>query len=188
MNLPASSFKDWQKAVLLSQSNLQQAITCLNESSLQIVLVVTAEGMLEGTLTDGDIRRGLLRGLTLESPIDALINRDPLVVPPQLGREAVLQLMQANRIHQLPIVDEARHVTGLHLLDELMAPRQRSNIMIIMAGGQGTRLRPHTENCPKPMLPVGDKPMLEHIIERAHAEGFHHFIIAIHYLGHMIEE
>jgi dTDP-glucose pyrophosphorylase len=180
--------KDWRKAVLAENSSLQQAITCLNESSSQIVLVVSADGILQGTLTDGDIRRGLLRGLSLESPINSLVNHDPLVVPPQLGREAVLQLMQVNRMHQLPVIDESRRVVGLHLLDELMIPRQRDNLMVIMAGGQGTRLRPHTENCPKPLLPVGGKPMLEHIIERASLEGFGHFVLAIHYLGHMIEE
>jgi dTDP-glucose pyrophosphorylase len=183
-----SNGKDWRKAVLAEHSTLQQAISCLNESSSQIVLVVLPNGILRGTLTDGDIRRGLLRGLSLDSLIDTLVNHDPLVTPPQLGREAVLQLMQANRIHQLPVVDEKRHVVGLHLLDELMVPRQRDNLMVIMAGGQGTRLRPHTENCPKPLLPVGGKPMLEHIVERARAEGFYHFVLAIHYLGHMIEE
>jgi len=96
--------------------------------------------------------------------------------------------MQANRIHQLPVVNEKREVVGLHLLDELIAPKRRTNRMVIMAGGEGTRLRPHTENCPKPLLPVGGKPMLEHIIERACAEGFNHFSLAIHYLGFMIED
>jgi len=70
----------------------------------------------------------------------------------------------------------------------LLVPAQRPNLMVIMAGGEGTRLRPHTENCPKPLLPVGGKPMLEHIIERARAEGFLRFVLAIHYLGHMIED
>jgi dTDP-glucose pyrophosphorylase/CBS domain-containing protein len=178
----------WPKAILAASSTLQQAIRCLNESSFQIALVVLPDGVLQGTLTDGDIRRGLLRGLSLDNPIASLVNHDPIVVPPQLGWEIALQLMRVNRIHQLPVVDENRRVVGLHLLDELMAPRQRENLMIIMAGGQGNRLRPHTENCPKPLLPVGDKPMLEHIIELARAEGFGRFVLAIHYLGHMIEE
>jgi NDP-sugar pyrophosphorylase family protein len=96
--------------------------------------------------------------------------------------------MEANKVHQLPIVDESRRVVGLHLLDGWMEPRQHSNLMIIMAGGQGTRLRPHTKNCPKAMLLIDGKPMLERIIESAKAEGFQRFILAVHYLGNVIEE
>ena len=81
----------------------------------------------------------------MNSPIEPIINCEPLVVPPDPDRDSVLQLMQANRIHQLPIVDEQRRVIGLHLLDELMEPRQIPNLMVIMAGGQGTRLKPYTE-------------------------------------------
>jgi dTDP-glucose pyrophosphorylase len=184
--IPANA-KYWRKALLNEGANLHDAIRNLDESALQIALIVSPDEVLLGTLTDGDIRRGLLRGLDMKSPVTSVIRREPLVVPPGLSRESVLQLMQANRIHQLPVVDEARHVVGLHLWDELMLPGQRSNLMVIMAGGQGSRLRPHTENCPKPLLPVGDKPMLEHIIERARADGFRRFVLAIHYLGHMIE-
>ncbi len=167
---------------------MQQAIRSLNESAMQIALVVSSDGTLLGTLTDGDVRRGLLRGLDLNSSIDAIVYREPLVVPPQLGRDTVLQLMQVNKIRQLPVVDADRRVVGLHLWDELIAPGVRTNLMVIMAGGLGTRLRPHTENCPKPLLRVNGKPMLEHIIERAKAEGFQRFVLAIYYLGHMIED
>ena len=186
--MPENSLSFWRKALLPADASLQQAIRNLDESGLQIALVVSTDDMLVGTLTDGDVRRGLLRGLNLNSSIDSITYREPLVVPPQLGRDMVLQLMQANKIHQLPVVDEERHVVGLHLWDELMVPGRRPNLMVIMAGGQGTRLRPHTENCPKPMLPVGGKPMLGHIIERARAEGFQHFMLSIHYLGHIIED
>jgi dTDP-glucose pyrophosphorylase len=186
-NRPVST-EHWRKALFLADGTMQQAIRNLDETALQIVLVVSTDGILLGTLTDGDIRRGLLRGLNMSSSIDSIIHREPLVVPPQLGRDSVLQLMQANTLHHLPIVDEDRRVVGLHLWNELMVPGQRSNLMVIMAGGQGTRLRPDTENCPKPLLPVRGKPMLEHIIERARAEGFQHFVLAIHYLGHMIED
>jgi dTDP-glucose pyrophosphorylase len=167
---------------------MQQAIRCLDASGLQIVLVVSERGTLLGTLTDGDIRRGLLRGLDLSSPIETIVYRDPLVVPPQMSRETVLQLMRANKFHQLPVIDEERRVVGMHLWDELISPGERPTTMVIMAGGRGTRLRPLTENCPKPMLPVNGKPMLEHIIERARMEGFRNFVIAVHYLSHMIEE
>jgi len=178
----------WRQTLLSAEATLQEGIRCLDHTGLQIAIVVTADGRLIGTLTDGDIRRGLLRGLALESPIAPIINTDPLVVPPQLGRDMVLHLMQANKIHQLPVIDEQRMVIGLHMWDELLSPTRRPNLMVIMAGGRGTRLRPHTEHCPKPMLEVGGKPMLEHIIERAREEGFERFALAIHYLGHMVED
>jgi dTDP-glucose pyrophosphorylase len=178
----------WRSALLPEGSTLKDAIGCLDRSGMQVAIIVTPEDRLVGTLTDGDIRRGLLRGLDLSSPVAGIIHRDPIVVPPQWGRDTVLQLMQANKIHQLPVVDEHRLVVGLHLWDKLLAPSKLPNSMVIMAGGRGQRLMPHTENCPKPMLPVGGKPMLEHIIKRAAAEGFHHFILSVHYLGHMIEE
>jgi dTDP-glucose pyrophosphorylase len=169
-------------------TTLQDAIRNLNESSLQIALVVSPDGRLLGTLTDGDIRRGLLSGMHLASVIGPIIYREPLVVPPQVDRGTVLQLMQANKLHQVPVVDEQRRLIGLHLWDDFMVPTVRANCMAIMAGGRGDRLRPHTEHCPKPMLPVSGKPMLEHIVERAKGEGFRRFVFAIHYLGHMIEE
>ena len=180
--------ESWKKALLSVNTNLQQAISNLNETAFQIAIIVTPDGVLVGTITDGDIRRGLLRSMGMDSSIEPIIEREPLVAPPSLGRGSVLQLMKANRVHQLPIVDESRRVVGLHLLDELMEPRQHSSLMIIMAGGQGTRLRPHTKNCPKPMLPVNGKPMLGHIIERAKIEGFQHIILSVHYLGNMIED
>jgi dTDP-glucose pyrophosphorylase len=180
--------ENWRKALLPLNANLQQAIRTLEEAVLQIVLVVTSDGVLVGTLTDGDIRRGLLRGLDLDSPIDTIVFKDPIVAPPLLGREAILKLMQANVIRQLPIVDKERRVVGLHLLDRLITPSKRPNLMVIMAGGQGTRLRPQTENCPKPLLLVNGKPILEHIILSAVAEGFQRFVLAVEYLGGMIEE
>ncbi|MCF8176885.1 MAG: nucleotidyltransferase family protein [Sulfuritalea sp.] len=182
-----SSEEFWRQAVLPSNANIRQAIHNLNQVAVKIVLVGNEAGELEGTISDGDIRRGLLKGLDLDSPIASIIHRNALVVPPEMGRDMVMQLMVANKIQQIPVVDEHRRVVGLHLWDEVSTPPTRSNVMVIMAGGMGTRLRPHTENCPKPMLSVAGKPMLEHIIERAKLEGFSHFVLAIHYLGHMVE-
>jgi dTDP-glucose pyrophosphorylase len=184
----AVSADRWHNALLPADGTLQNAIRSLNDSSLQIALVTSPTGTLFGTITDGDIRRGLLRGLDLSSPLVSIVRRDPLVVPPEMDRETVLQLMKANDFSAIPVVDADRRVVGLHLLNELLAPGRRPNLVVIMAGGLGNRLRPHTETCPKPLLPVGGKPMLEHIIERAIGNGFEHFVIAIHYLGHMIEE
>jgi dTDP-glucose pyrophosphorylase len=178
----------WRKAILPWHANIQQAISNLDEVAIKIVLVVNDAGELEGTISDGDIRRGLLKGLGLNSPVTSVIHRNSLVVPPEMTRDMVKQLMVANKIQQIPAVDERRHVVGLHLWDEIASPPERPNMMVVMAGGKGTRLRPHTENCPKPMLPVAGRPMLELIIERAISEGFSHFVLAVHYLGHMIED
>ncbi|MDP2820550.1 MAG: nucleotidyltransferase family protein [Polaromonas sp.] len=183
----SSTEERWREAILPANATIQQAIRNLDQVSIKIVLVVNDRAELEGTISDGDIRRGLLKRLDLDSPIASVIHRNALVVPPEMGRDMVMQLMVANKIQQIPVVDEHHHVVGLHLWDEITTLPTRSNLMVIMAGGMGTRLRPHTENCPKPLLPVAGKPLLEHIIERAKLEGFSHFVLAIHYLGHMIE-
>src|SRR5262245_1141958 len=126
----------WRNALLGMDATLQQAINNLEETALQIVLVVSSDGDLYGTLTDGDIRRGLLAGLDLKSRIETIVYREPLVAPAELDRDVALQLMRANRLHQIPIVDKERRVIGLHLWDELMVPAARPNLMVIMAGGR----------------------------------------------------
>lgn len=178
----------WRKAILRENATIQDVISNLDKVAIRIVLVVDDAGKLIGTVSDGDIRRGLLRGLDLKSSIESVVYRSPLVVPCELDRETVRQLMVSNKIQQIPVIDVQNRIVGLHLWDEITTSPVRPNLMVIMAGGKGTRLRPQTENCPKPMLTVSGKPMLEHIIERAKQEGFSHFVLAIHYLGHIIEE
>lgn len=178
----------WKRALLPNGATLQQAIRNLDETALQIVLVISEKGVLQGTVTDGDIRRGLLRGIDLQSPISEVMFHSPFVAPPEMEREMVLHLMRANKLLQLPVVDAEHRVVGLHLWDVVTAPVSRSNVMVIMAGGLGKRLLPYTEDCPKPMLSVAGKPMLEHIIERARSEGFSRFVLAVRYLGHIIEQ
>ncbi|MBT8077600.1 MAG: CBS domain-containing protein, partial [Gammaproteobacteria bacterium] len=109
-----SSAESWRLTLLPADATVEQAIHSLDASAQQIVLAVAEDDVLIGTVTDGDIRRALLRGLTLESSIDTIVYREPLVVPPQIERELALQLMQSNKVHQLPVVDENRRVVGLH--------------------------------------------------------------------------
>jgi dTDP-glucose pyrophosphorylase len=183
-----SSEQRWHRAILPVSATIEEAIRNLDQVAIKIVMVVNEGGLLEGTVSDGDIRRGLLKGLALTSPIKKIIHRKPLVVPSAMGRELVKQLMVANKIQQVPAVDESNRVVGLHLWDEITAIPARSNTMVIMAGGMGTRMLPHTEDRPKPMLLIAGRPMLEHIIEHASLEGFSHFVVTTHYLGQMIED
>lgn len=177
----------WRESLLAPNATISDAIRNLDHTGIKIILVVNEDGVLDGTISDGDIRRGLLEGLNLNSSISAIIHRNALVVPPELTREQVMQLMVTNKILQIPVVDKNHRVVDLHLWDSIIFQPARSNLMVIMAGGKGTRLYPHTINCPKPLLPIAGRPMLEHIIERAKLEGFSNFVIAINYLGEMIE-
>lgn len=178
----------FRQALVPAHATIEAAVRSLNDSAMQIAIVVGVDDILEGTVTDGDVRRGLLRGLTLESPVREITHHDAFVVPEAMSREAALELMTANNVRHLPVVDAQRRVVGLHSWQDLTQSPQLDNTVVLMAGGLGTRLRPLTEQCPKPLLPVNGRPMLEHIIRRARAEGFRRFCVAVHYLGHMIEE
>lgn len=179
---------DWRAAVLAPGATVEEAILNLNASNHQIVLVLAEGDELIGTITDGDIRRGLLVGIGLQDVVDSLIHVDPVVATPDEGRDAVLRLMEESQVHEIPVVGPGRRVVGLHTWSDFVRGDERVKLMVIMAGGEGHRLRPLTETCPKPLLPVAGRPMLEHIIERAVTDGFCKFVLAIRYLGHMIEE
>ena len=180
--------KNWRNTLLGCESTIEQAIYSLTKSGMQIVLVVSSDGVLVGTITDGDIRRAMVRGLGLSSLVTEILKKDPFVVSQEIDRDAALKIMTENAIISVPVVDNSRRVVGLYWMNELLAPSPRSNLVVIMAGGEGTRLRPYTKDCPKPLLPVKGKPVLEHIIERVKADGFHQFVFAVYYLGDMIKD
>lgn len=178
----------WKKSILKFNSSIQDAIENLNQSSVKIVLVLEDDGKLKGTITDGDIRRGLLKNFKLSDPIKHIINFKPLVAPPGLKKESILNIMEFNKIQQIPIVNNINKILGLYLWDEISVPLYRDNLMIIMAGGKGTRLLPHTKNISKTMLDVSGKPILQRIIEKAKLDGFLNFIIAVNHLSATIED
>lgn len=180
--------KAWRAAMLPPTASLAEAIENLNETAIKIVLCVDPEGRLIGTATDGDVRRGLLKGLTTETKLMEVVNKSPLVLPESAGKQIALEIMRANNVLQIPIVDENFCIVGLHVWSEVGSSECHNHAMVIMAGGKGARLRPLTEDCPKPMLPIAGKPMLQHIIERAAALGFQSFILSLNYLGQMIRD
>ena len=177
----------WQKSVMDLNSNIADVIKNLNSTGLRIVLIVNEQGLFEGTISDGDIRRGILRGLSLKTPIVEIIHKGSITVTPQTPTSSIDELMSKYAVQQIPIVDKNRLLVGLHLWNVSQPSPFYNNPVIIMAGGMGKRLSPETDTCPKPLLKVSNKPILEHIIEKAKGEGFKNFVIAIFHLGHMIE-
>ena len=178
----------WRRALISPEATLTETIETLNTVAIKLALCVDSDGRLVGAVTDGDLRRGLLRGLSMQDSVREILNRNPLVVPEGTERETVRAIMQVNKVLQVPVVDVAGRVVALHLWDALDKVHTHNHTMVIMAGGKGTRLRPYTENCPKPMLPVAGKPILQHIIERAKSQGFGRFVLSLNYLGQMIRD
>lgn len=163
-----------------------EAMRIIDRGAAQIALVVDEQQRLLGTLTDGDIRRGLLHGETLKAPAERLMNRQFRFVRSSEDQAAVLETMRREVLRQIPVLDEQDRVVELLLLQELLAPAHLPNAVVIMAGGKGTRLRPHTEHCPKPMLPVDGKPMLEILLKQCIDSGLRQFYLSVNYLKEQI--
>jgi dTDP-glucose pyrophosphorylase len=161
---------------------------CLQCNSAGIALVVDTEGHLLGTATDGDIRRALLKGEKLDAQISKYMGRQVITVPEGVKRANVLDMMRARFIEQIPIVDGSGKVVGLHVMREVIGAMERPNWTVIMAGGRGERLRPLTDEIPKPMLRVAGRPILERLILHLVGYGIREIYISINYLGHVIQD
>lgn len=180
--------KNWESALIAPQVVLEDAIATMDRSALRIAIVVDDERRLLGTLTDGDVRRALLRHQSLNVPVSQVMCATPQVAQRDWSRERVLAVMESTQLLQLPVVDAANRVVGLETLHGLLDKRLLNNPVFLMAGGFGTRLYPLTNDCPKPLLKVGDKPILELILERFIQAGFHRFFISTHYLPEMVRD
>ncbi|RCW71164.1 CBS domain protein [Marinobacter nauticus] len=180
--------KEWRNALAKSGISLEQAIGILDKAALRIVLVVDMHGRLLGTLTDGDVRRALLKHLPLDTPVDNVMNPSPKAAGESWTQSRIRALMEQYEVLQLPLVDSERRVVGLVNLHDLLNKQRHDNPVFLMAGGFGTRLRPLTNNCPKPMLKVGDKPILEQILLNFVEAGFYRFYISTHYKPEVIRE
>ena len=177
---------DWKKTVISPDTMLDDAISKINDSGLQIAVVLDDKGILLGILTDGNIRRAILAKKTFKCPVSEIMNNNPMTVPESMPRDRMLTIMRQHVFHHLPIVDENKRLVGLVSLDDLIGPTDRSNWVVIMAGGQGKRLLPLTKNCPKPLLNVGGKPILESIVESFSVQGFKRLFLSVNYKAEMI--
>ncbi len=179
--------KNIEKLFLLKNADIHAAIEKLDNNEAHIVLVIDEQRRLLGTVTDGDVRRGILRAIKLSDSITTIMNPHPIVANLHEDKHVILQLMRTKKIKQIPIVNENREVCGIEILDELLDFAKKDNAVVLMAGGLSTRLRPLTNDTPKPMLKVGGKPILETILSRLIQFGFQHFYISINYLGEQIK-
>lgn len=173
---------------LNDNASIKEALEIIDKAAMQIALVIDEDDRLLGTITDGDIRRGFLKGLDLNSSIESIIFKTPTIAKISDPKEEILKLALFKKLHQIPIVDNDGKIIGIQEIEELIKPKEKTNKVILMVGGLGTRLRPLTENTPKPMLKVGNKPILQTIVEKFAEYGYTNIVMCVNYKSHIIQD
>jgi len=175
-------------------SSIREVMTCIDRNAKGIALVVGEERRLIGTVTDGDIRRAILADVDLSSPIQELLDQKlspaypkPITAPLSTSEIELLHLMNQHAVRQIPLLDDGGRVVDLALLSELIKDKELPLTAVVMAGGYGNRLCPLTKELPKPMLPIGDRPLIEHIVEQLRDAGIQKVTITTHYLPEKIK-
>ena len=176
-----------KKFIVHPSSTIREAIAKIDSGSTQIVLVVNESNRLLGVITDGDVRRAILKGISLDDPAKVIMNDQPVTAKPTDSPNKILSIMKIRMLRQIPVVDENFKVIGLEFLDLLIQPQKLKNIVVLMAGGLGSRLKPLTDDCPKPLLRIGDKPILETILESFIEYGFYQFYFSVNYKAEMVK-
>jgi dTDP-glucose pyrophosphorylase len=180
--------KNWQDIVVAPHTSLRDAIARIDSTGVQLAMVVDDHQRLVGVLTDGDVRRAVLRGLELTLATAEVMNRNPATSRDSASAPELLSLMRRRGLRHLPLLDSNGHVVGCATLDELIGGMERPNWVVLMAGGLGSRLMPLTETCPKPMLQVGGKPILESILMSFFEQGFRRFYFSVNYLANAFKD
>jgi dTDP-glucose pyrophosphorylase len=178
---------DWKEILISPQLTIREVLKIIDSSSMQIALVVDANNRLLGTITDGDIRRGILKGISLDADVKQIMNPHPTVARSYERRDIVLAVMKLKRLNHIPVVDDEGCVINVETLQNLIRLDEKDNWVVLMAGGLGNRLRPLTDDCPKPLLKVGGKPVLETILENFMEYGFQKFYLSVNYKAEMIK-
>lgn len=179
--------KSWEQVLIGPDTSLREALEIIDRAGSQIALVVDATRRLLGTLSDGDVRRGLLKGLTLNDKVVTAMHASPTCARVDESRDSILATMKRLGLHQIPVVDAAGVVVGLKLVDDYLITPDRPNWVVIMAGGLGSRLADLTRDTPKPMLKIGSRPLLETIIRSYADQGFRNIFLAVNYKAEQIE-
>lgn len=176
----------WKNVCIYENATIRDALIAIDSEPLRVALVVNWKNDLVGVISDGDIRRGILNGLRVQDEISEIINKNPITAQSNTPQAQLVDTMNELDILFIPIL-EGQKLVGLETLhDALINKEKLENPVFIMAGGFGTRLRPLTDNCPKPMLNIGNKPILETLIEQFSRFGFHNFYISTHFMPEII--
>ncbi len=180
--------KNIQDIIVYEDTSIIDVLNIIDKSSKQLALVVDKKQKLLGTLSDGDIRRALLNNISLSDSIRDIYFKTPTVANINDSKEEITNICVTKKIHQIPIVDNGGNLVGLEILDELIAKKAKPNKVVLMVGGLGTRLWPLTESTPKPMLPVGGKPILQTIVEKFVGYGFVNIVMCVGYKSNIIQD
>lgn len=178
--------KNIKEIILHEDVSIIEAMKVIDENARQFVAIVNNDNHLVGTVTDGDIRRGILKGIHLNQSIKYIMNIAP-TFSYENSIEAYKRLLEINKVKQLPILTEAGEIVDIIFAEQFNDANIRTNKVVLMVGGLGTRLRPLTEHTPKPMLKVGNKPILETIIEGFRNHGFVNFVLCVNYKKEVIQ-
>jgi len=177
----------WQNTIISTSSTIKNALEIINNEAFRVALVVDDNQHLQGVVTDGDIRRGLLNNLALTADITQVMNTNPTTADVNTPRVDLIAIMESKGILSIPLLDNDK-VVGLETLHGMLSKPVYQNPVFLMAGGFGTRLRPLTDTCPKPMLKIGNKPMLEIVMRSFIKAGFVNFYISTHYMPEQIQQ
>ena len=179
---------NWKDVVVAPETPFGRAIEIIDSSGLQVALVLSPDGALVGILTDGNIRRAIVAGKDLQTPVSEVMMGNPTAAPTSISRQAMLAIMRGKALHHLPLLDANDRVVGLVTFDDLVGATDRPNWVVLMAGGLGTRLQPLTDEYPKPLLAVGGKPILETILSSFADQGFRRIFLSVNFKAEMIRE
>ena len=168
-------------------ASIKEALEVIDKGAIKVAVVLSDDGLLLGMLSDGDIRRALLKGMSLGDSIAGIINKHPVVANINDTKERILELANEKKLHQIPIISNGKLI-GIQDIREFLAPKNKPNKVILMVGGLGTRLRPLTNDVPKPMLDVGNKPILHTIVENFAKYGYTDIIMCVNYKSEIIKE
>ncbi|WP_151949787.1 nucleotidyltransferase family protein [Aliarcobacter butzleri] len=180
--------KNIEDIIVKETTSIKEVLQIIDKSSKQLAIVVDKNKKLLGTISDGDIRRALLNNMSLNETVKNIYFKNPTVANINNSKEEIINICRVKKIHQIPVVDDNGNLIGIEILDELISKEEKINKVILMVGGLGTRLRPLTENIPKPMLKVGNKPILQTIVEKFAEYGYTNIVMCVNYKSHMIQD